>query len=140
MRRVSDTEALVAKDVLMALCLLMLGMSSGCATARPDYYSPEACYELRREARRAGTNEIRSAAIATGLGVGGAVSPMVGDNKTLQIGLAIGVVLFGALALGADHQEKEAASEWMENCPRAAAPEPVPAPPEGGVIMLRAQP
>lgn len=119
--------------------LVLAIVASGCATTRPDYYSQEACYELRREARRAGTNEIRSAAIATGLGAGGAVAPLVGDTKALQIGLAIGVVIFGAIALGADHQEKEATAEWGENCAHVTILDPQPMPSASDIIMLRDQ-
>lgn len=61
MRRVTGTEALIAKDILALICLMLLSLSSGCATTyRPKVTglepfaftpTPEQCAQLLKERR-----------------------------------------------------------------------------------------
>jgi hypothetical protein len=100
------------------IVLLVAIMASGCAPIRPATYTPEACYNLKHEARKAGTWQVGASSVALGLGAGGAVLPLVQESKGAQVGLALGAVLFGAVGLAAGYYEDEANRDMMENCPR----------------------
>lgn len=98
----------------IAVAVLFL---AGCATVRPDAYTPQACYELKREVRRAGAYRVGSTAVAAGLAAGGAVSELVSDSKPAQVGLALGAVLFGAFGLASGYVADEGQREWVDHCP-----------------------
>lgn len=107
---------------LSLMLLMMLEMQTACAHARPDYYTPDACQSLRREARGAGTYRVGASAISLGLGAGGAVAPLVSDSKGATVALALGAVLAGAVGLAAGYRSDEAQKEWAEECPTVAIP------------------
>lgn len=113
------------RPLTLAMILAAL-LAASCATVRPDYYRPEDCHALKREARSAGALRTGSGYVATGLAAGGALASAVGDSRPATIALAVGAVLAGALGLGADSYEKSAASEWDEAC--SVMPVPVPQP------------
>jgi hypothetical protein len=115
---VTDTQARIQQSNLWAICLLMLSLSSGCAPIRPDTYTPETCYNLKREARKAGTWQVGASSVALGLGAGGAVLPLVQESKGAQVGLALGAVLFGAVGLATGYYEDEATRDVLESCQR----------------------
>jgi hypothetical protein len=107
------------KTLPLLMCLLM-----ACATARPDYYRPEDCHALSREARTAGAWSAGAQYTAVGLGAGTALAEAAKDSKPLTLSLALAAVLAGAVSLGADSAADAAHAEWQDNCP---APMPVPA-------------
>lgn len=98
---------------------------AGCATVRPDYYTPDDCQRLRREARRAGAVQTGAQYVAAGLAAGGAVAEAVADSKAATISLAIGAVVAGALGLGAGSYADDAAEEVGIACTPVLIPLPV---------------
>lgn len=104
--------------------MLVVFLATGCAPIRPATYTPESCYTLTREARKAGTWQVGASSVALGLGAGGAVLPLVQESKGAQMGLALGAVLFGAVGLAAGYYEDEANRDMLENCPRTASERP----------------
>lgn len=104
--------------LLVAAVLLL----SACAAPRADSYNGPLCYELKRDARTAGAYSRGASAVATGLAAGGAVVPIVSDSKGAQVGLALGAVFAGAVALGAGFYSEDAHQEWADHCPAALAP------------------
>ena len=102
--------------------LAVVSLLSACATPRADSYDGPLCYKLKRDARTAGAYGRGASAVATGLAAGGAVVPLVSDSKGAQIGLALGAVFAGAVALGAGFYAEDAQQEWVDHCPAALAP------------------
>jgi hypothetical protein len=96
--------------------LLLLAMFMGCAHTRPLAYDPTACYELKRDARKAGSYQVGAQAVAAGLAAGGAVVPLVGESKPAQVCLALGAVLFGALGLASGFAADDAQKDWADHC------------------------
>lgn len=113
----------------MRFAVLALVLLSGCATPRADSYDGPLCYRLKGDARTAGAYGRGASALATGLAAGGAVVPLVSDSKSAQVGLALGAVFAGAVALGAGFYAEDAQQEWIDHCPA------VPAAP--GVLLAR---
>lgn len=117
--------------VVLALVL------SGCAATRADSYNPLTCYELKREARRAGSYRVGAGAISAGLAAGGAVVPLVGDSKPAQVGLALGAVLFGAVGLAAGYTADDAQKEWVDHCPYIPVDQQIPDGSLAGALLAK---
>lgn len=110
--------------IMLAIAIVCAALVfAGCATVRPDYYTPRDCLTLREKARTAGSVSDGSRKVAMGLAAGSALAEAVADSTPLTIGVALGAVLSGALGLGADAYEKSATKEWDEAC--ALMPMPV---------------
>lgn len=98
----------------LAVAALLL---TGCASIHPDAYSPTSCYELKRDARKAGSYRVGAGAVAAGLAAGGTVATLVSDSKGVQVGLALGAVLAGAFGLAAGFTADDAQKDWVDHCP-----------------------
>lgn len=103
--------------LLWLVVLMVAVMTQGCVHTRPLGYDPAACYELKRDARKAGAYQVGAQAVAAGLAAGGAVVPLVGDSKPAQVGLALGAVFFGAFGLAAGFTADDAQKDWVDHCP-----------------------
>jgi hypothetical protein len=125
----------VARFVVF-LAVLVLALA-GCAATRADSYNPTICYELKREARRAGSWRVGSSAVAAGLAAGGAVVPLVGDSKPAQVGLALGAVLFGAAGLAAGYTADDAQKEWVDHCPYIPVDQQIPDGSLAGALLAK---
>jgi hypothetical protein len=103
--------------LLWLVVLMVAVMAQGCTHARQLAYDSAACYELKRDARKAGAYQVGAQAVAAGLAAGGAVVPLVGDSKPAQVGLALGAVFFGAFGLAAGFTADDAQRDWVDHCP-----------------------
>lgn len=120
--------ALRASPAPLLLCWLvvLLVALTGCSTIRPTTYTPDACQQLRREARKAGTYRVGASSVAAGFAAGGAVAELVTDNRGAQVSLALGAVLFGAVGLAAGWYGDDASEEWREECVQLQVPVATP--------------
>jgi hypothetical protein len=100
--------------LLLAVAALLF---SSCASIHPDAYTPTSCYELKRDARKAGAYRVGAGAVAAGLSAGGTVATLVSDSNGAQVGLALGAVLAGAFGLAAGLTADEAQKDWVDHCP-----------------------
>lgn len=97
-------------------CVLPALMLSACATVRPDYYTPERCWEVKDRATTAAAVRTGSSYVATGLAAGGALAEALADSQPATIALAMAAVVAGAVGLSADSVEKSSSLEWGEAC------------------------
>lgn len=110
----------------LAAVLLFL---SACAHGgvRPDYYTPERCFELKDTERTADTVETVAERLALGFAAGGVASEALkeaGINTGPLTLIGAGVaVLAGAVGMGAKSSGTSAAKEHAEYC--TAMPVPV---------------
>jgi len=115
----------------LAVAALLL---TSCTAARPDAYTATSCYELKREARKAGAYRVGAGAVSAGLAAGGAVAPLVSDSKGAQVGLALGAVLAGAFGLAAGFTADDAHQDWVDHCPYIPVDAQIP---EGAALAVQ---
>ena len=89
---------------------------TGCATARPDYYTPADCQRLRAEERRALTVQEASGYLGPALAVGGLLWQALADTRSGPVALAVAGAGAGATAAAAGRYASSARAEWEEGC------------------------
>jgi hypothetical protein len=120
-RRKAAAQGITYGSGWCAVPLVVLLSMSGCAhSVRPDYYTPERCFELKDRQATAGTVEAVAQKVALGFVAGGVASEALdkagvntGPATLIVAGLAL---ISGAVSMGAESSGESAKQEWGEAC------------------------